>query len=461
MVSAYIAATVKAKVTLIEKHRMGGDCLNTGCIPSKSLLRSAKIAHYARRASIYGLRDTPIEFEFNQIMDRVQSVIRRIEPVDSVERYTSVGVNCEIGEAKLTSPFSVEVNGKSITTRKIIIASGAQPVVPCIPGLEASGYLTTETLWDMRELPRRVALIGAGPVGCEIGQALCRLGSEVHIFDIAPRILEKEEPEVSDLMLNHLSSEGIRFHLGGEITQVESTRSCKTLHSTIETTSQRFEVDEVIVAVGRKPTTENLGLEDIGVELASDGSIKVDRFLRSSIKSIYAIGDAIAPFQLTHAASHEAWHATVNALFTPFKRFKVDYSVLPWCTFTDPEVARVGLTVAESRNRGIAIEQTVYQLNDLDRAITESEDEGFVSIVTKRGSDQVIGATIVAHHAGEMIGEFALAMKHNIGLKKVMALVHVYPTWLEANKYTAGEWRRNNAPTRLLAFAEHFHRWRR
>ena len=461
LVAALIAATVKAKVTLIERHRMGGDCLNTGCVPSKSLLRSAKMLGYMARAKEFGFKTAAVEFDFADVMARVQRVIKTIEPNDSVERYTGLGVDCVRGEATLVSPYCVRVNDREITTRNIILATGGAPFVPPVPGLVDAGYYTSDTIWELRELPRRLVVLGGGPIGCELAQAFSRLGSSVTQVERNPHLLMREDPDAVEFMQAQFAGEGIRILTNHAALQVNTDRGAKTLVCEHDGNEVLVPFDAILVAVGRKPSTAGLGLEEVGVSLDERGGVEVDEYLRTAIPTIYACGDVIGPYQFTHTASHEAWYASVNALFGPFRRFKADYSVIPWTTFTDPEVARVGLSEQEAERNGTPVEVTRYNLEDLDRAIADEEGRGFVKVLTPPGKDRILGATIVGHHAGELLTEFILAMKWGLGLNKIMSTIHIYPTLTEANKYAASTWRKNNAPQGLLTWVEKFHRLRR
>ncbi|MEM1153484.1 MAG: FAD-dependent oxidoreductase [Pseudomonadota bacterium] len=461
LVAALIAATVKAKVTLVERHKMGGDCLNTGCVPSKAIIRSARVAQYARRAEDFGLAPMDVQVNFPAVMERVQSVIKTIEPHDSVERFTSLGVDCVQGDARIVSPWEVEVDGKRITTRNIVIASGARPRVPDIPGLQELDYLTSDTVWDIRDLPKRLLVLGAGPIGCELAQAMARLGSEVTLVTHADRIQPREDSEVSVLVNDEMVAQGMTIHTRYEAQSFG--RDSDGQHAVFSTPDgeTKLSFDRVLLAVGRQPNVENLGLEALGIALSPKGTIEVDEYLRTSIPTILACGDIAGPYQFTHMASHQAWFATVNALFGRFRKFKVDYSIVPWATFTDPEVARVGLNELEAKEQGIDYEVTRYGIDDLDRAIADGEAHGFVKVLTVPGKDRILGATIVGYHAAELLAEFVLAMKHGIGLNKILATIHVYPTLGESNKFLASEWRKARKPERLLSWVERYHNWAR
>ena len=462
LVAALIAATVKAKVTLVERHRMGGDCLNTGCVPSKSLLRSAKMLSYAARAKEFGFKRATVEFDFAEVMERVQRIIKKIEPHDSVERYTGLGVNCVMGDARITSPYSVRVDDREITTRNIVIATGGVPFVPPIPGLADAGYYTSDTIWEIRELPSRFVVLGGGPIGSELAQAFRRFGADVTMVEQAPHLLMREDADVIDLMQRQFVAEGIRLLTNHRAERVESSDGERVLVCATEEGSEvRLPFDALLVAVGRRPNTDGLGLEDVGVAIGDRGNVEVDEYLRTSVPTIYACGDAIGPYQFTHTASHEAWYASVNPLFSPFKKFKADYSVIPWTTFTDPEVGRVGLNEQEAARRGIDVEVTHYELEELDRALADEEGRGFIKVLTPPGKDRILGATIVGHHAGDLLAEFISAMKWGKGLKSLMGTIHIYPTLTEANKFAASAWRKKHAPEDLLAWVGRFHRFRR
>ncbi|MBN7798249.1 FAD-dependent oxidoreductase [Parahaliea mediterranea] len=461
LVTALIAATVKARVTLIERERMGGDCLNTGCVPSKALIRSARAARELRRATEFGLAAVPVRVDFATVMARVRGVIRRIEPHDSVERFTGLGVDCVHGAARLVSPWEVMVGERRITARHIVIASGARPRVPDVPGIRALDYLTSDTLWSMETPPRRLLVLGGGPIGCELAQAMARLDVQVTLVTRAERLLPREDPEVGELLAARFAAEGIEVHTLS--VPVAFGRASGAQFCRFERGGRAVELrfDRLLVAAGRRANTEGLGLEALGIELAEDGSLPVDDFLRTRVPNILACGDVTGPFRFTHMASHQAWYAAVNALFGGWRRFAVDYSVVPWATFTDPEVARVGLSAAQAGARGLRFEVTRFDLAELDRALTDGEEGGFIKVLTPPGSDRILGATIVSAHAAELVNEFVMAMKHGIGLNRILGTIHIYPTFSEANKFLAGEWRKARKPERLLRWAQRYHAWRR
>ena len=464
LVSAYIAAQVKAKVTLVEAHEMGGDCLNTGCVPSKAIIKSAKVAAMMRHADKYGLTAVEPQVPFKAVMARVLDTIKAIEPHDSVERYTDLGVDVVKGYATIIDPWTVEIalndgGTQRLTTRSIIIASGAEPVVPPIPGMAESGYLTSETLWQtfaqLDAAPERVVVLGGGPIGCELSQSLARLGSQVTQVEMAPHVLGREDEDVSVLARSALEADGVAVLTDHKAVRIEG----KVLIAEHGGDEVRVPFDALIVAIGRKARLTGFGLETIGVDTAR--TVTTDEFLATKFPNIFAAGDVAGPYQFTHTASHQAWYASVNALFGQFRKFKADYRVIPAVTFLDPEVARVGINEREAAEQGIAVEVTRYELDDLDRAIAESETHGFVKVLTPPGKDKVLGVTIVGAHAGELLAEYVLAMKYGIGLNKILGTIHSYPTMAEANKFAAGNWKRAHKPEGVLKWVERYHAWRR
>jgi pyruvate/2-oxoglutarate dehydrogenase complex dihydrolipoamide dehydrogenase (E3) component/uncharacterized membrane protein YdjX (TVP38/TMEM64 family) len=468
LVSAYIAAAVKAKVTLIEAHKMGGDCLNYGCVPSKALIKSAKLASQMRHGEKYGLSDTTPTFSFKTVMQRIHAVIAAIEPHDSVERYTGLGVEVLQGYAKLVNPWTVEIalndGGKqTLTARSIVIAAGARPFVPPLPGLEEVGYVTSDTLWDafaqLDEVPKRLVVLGGGPIGSELAQSFARLGSAVTQVEMGPRIMAREDEEVSELAKQALMADGVDVRVGHKALRCEMIDGEKTLIVEHQGAEQRIAFDQLLCAVGRSARLTGYGLEDIGIP--TNRVVETNEYLETLYPNIFAAGDVAGPYQFTHVAAHQAWYAAVNALFGDFKKFKADYSVIPWATFVDPEVARVGLNEMEAKEKNIPYEVTKYGIDDLDRAIADSEAHGFVKVLTVPGKDKILGVTIVGAHAGDLLAEYVLAMKHGLGLNKILGTIHTYPTMAEANKYAAGDWKRAHQPEKLLAWVKKFHDWRR
>lgn len=462
LVSGYIASALKAKVALIEKHKMGGDCLNTGCVPSKALIRSAKIFNYFRRASEFGLDSTAPTLQFSILMKHIQKVIQKIEPHDSIERYTNLGVDCITGEAQIISPYEVKVNGKILTTKNIVVATGARPLVPTIPGLDLVSPLTSENVWNLREQPRKLIVLGGGPIGCELAQSFARLGTSVTLIEVSSRILIKEDVDVSEILAKTFLNEGIQVLTAHRALRVEHKFGAPSLICEKDGNEIAIEFDQILLALGRRANVTGFGLEELGVEISERGTIVADEFLRTTnFSNIFVCGDVVGPYQFTHTAAHQAWYAVVNALFSPFKSFKVDYRVIPWCTFSDPEVARVGINEIEAKEKNIDCEVTRYEIDDLDRAIADGEAHGFVKVLTAPGSDKILGVTIVGHHAGDIIAEYVTAMKYGLGLNKVLGTIHIYPTLSEANKYAAGVWRKNHVPQFFFRILSKFHSWRR
>jgi len=461
LVTSYIAATVRAKVVLIEKNKMGGDCLNTGCVPSKALIRSAKILTYMKRASEFGLAKGGIEFDFADVMARVRQIIQKVAPHDSAERYTQLGVDCIRGEAQITSPYTITVDDRVITTRSIVIASGARPFIPPIPGLDKINCLTSDNIWELKKRPQRLMVLGGGPIGCEMTQAFARLGCQVMQVEMAPRIMGREDTEISQMVKDKFEQEGIQVLTGHRAKAVVTEDHRKILVCDHNGEEIRFEFDEILVAVGRAANARGFGLQKLGVRLNKNGTVETDEILQTNFPNIFCAGDVAGPYQFTHTAAHQAWYASVNALFGKFKTFRADYRVIPWATYTDPEVARVGLNELEAREEGIAYEVTRFDIDDLDRAICDSEDHGIVKILTKPKSDKILGVTIVGAHASDIIAEYILAMKQGIGLNKILGTIHIYPTLAEANKSAAGEWKKAHAPEKVLQWMERFHAWMR
>lgn len=466
LVTSYIAAAVKAKVALIEKHKMGGDCLNSGCVPSKALIRSARFAAEQRKADELGFSPSHSRADFAAVMERVAEVIKKIEPHDSVERYEGLGVECIEGEARLVSPWEVEVNGQRLASRHIVIATGARPLLPKLPGLDQVPYLTSDSLWQLRTPPRRLLVLGGGPIGCELAQSFALLGIPVTLVELSEQLLPREEREVADALAGQMSRDGVRLLTGWRAERADYLPAAEgalpiRLQLRRGDETQVVEGDQLLLALGRVANVSGFGLEELGVELAPRGTIAVDGFLATNFPSILAVGDVAGPYQFTHFAAHQAWYAAVNALFGQFKRFRADYRVIPAATYTTPEIARVGLNRKEAEAQGIPFEATRFELAELDRAIADGERHGFVEVLTVPGKDTILGATIVGTHAGERIAEFVLAMRHHLGLGKILGTIHAYPTLMEGNKYVAGEWKRAHQPTRVLALLARYHRWRR
>ncbi len=468
LVTALIGAAVKSRVTLVEAHKMGGDCLNFGCVPSKALIRTARLRHQILHSAKYGLGASTTSFSFKQVMARIHRVIAEIAPHDSVQRFTGLGVDVVLGYAKIVNPWTVEIalnsgGTQTLTTRNIVIAAGARPFVPPLPGIDAVGYVTSDTLWDefakLDDMPRRMVVLGGGPIGCELAQAFARLGAEVTQVEMAPRIMIREDSEVSELARRSLQADGVRVLTGHKALRCENTGDTRAIIVEHQGQEQRIEFDALICAVGRVARLSGYGLEELGIP--TQKTVETNEYLQTIYPNIYAAGDVAGPYQFTHMASHQAWYAAVNALFGDLRKFKADYSIVPWATFTDPEVARVGLNEQDAREQGIAYEVVKYGIDDLDRAIADSEAHGFVKVLTVPGKDRILGVTIVGVHAGDLLAEYVMAMKHDLGMNKILGTIHTYPTLSEANKYAAGEWKRAHQPLRLLEWVRRYHDWKR
>ena len=468
LVTSYIAAAVKAKVTLVEAGEMGGDCLNYGCVPSKAIIKTAKVANQMRHADNYGLEPVTPAMSFKRVMARVHEVIAAIAPNDSVERYTSLGVDVVKGYAKIIDPWTVEIKKndggtQTLTTKNIVVATGAAPFIPELPGIEQSGYVTSDTLWtkfaELEDAPKRLIVLGGGPIGCELAQAFSRLGSDVTQVERAPRLMGREDADVAGYAESVLRESGVNVLTSHDALRFEQQDGEKVLVVAKEGVESTIAYDEVIVAVGRKARLHGFGLEDLGIQF--DRTIETDEYLQTLMPNIFAAGDVVGPYQFTHVAAHQAWYAAVNALFGTFKKFKVDYRVIPWTTFIDPEVARVGINERDAAEQDIDVEVTRYEFAELDRAVAESARKGFIKVLTPPGKDKILGVTIVSEHAGDLLAEFVIAIKHDLGLNKILGTIHAYPTWAEGAKYAAGNWKRANAPEKLLSYVEKFHTWRR
>ncbi|QPL46735.1 FAD-dependent oxidoreductase [Halomonas sp. A40-4] len=461
LVTSYIASAVNARVALVEKHKMGGDCLNTGCVPSKALIRAARAAHEIRTAPRFGVTSSEPQIDFAKVMGHVHQAIRDIEPHDSVERYTDLGVEVYQDHATLTSPWEVQIGAQTVTARHIVLATGARPKVPPLPGIEHAPVLTSENLWSLTELPKRLVVLGGGAIGCELSQSFARLGSQVTLVEGMHQLLGREDQEVGEAVENTLTDEGV--------TVMTDTKALEVLNDTsgyqlaVEHQGERsiLAFDYLLVSVGRQANIEGLGLEALGVSTTPTGTLELNERLQTRLPNIWACGDLAGPYQLTHAAAHQAWHAAVNALFGELKSFAVDYRFMPAVTYVQPEVARVGLNEKEAREKNIAFEVTRYAMADSDRAIAEGATQGFIKVLTVPGKDRILGATIVAENAGEWLGEFTLAMKHGLGLNKLLGTIHPYPTLGEAAKATAGVWKNAHKPERVLSLLKRYFNWRR
>lgn len=466
LVSSYVAAVVKSKVTLVENHLMGGDCLNFGCVPSKAIIRSAKVAKEIKNAHQYGFNNVSGEVDFAKVMARVHNVIAKVAPHDSVERYTNLGVEVIQGYAKMLSPWEVEIKTKSgdlqkLTTKNIIIASGGAPSKPNIAGIDSTGYFDSDTIWQIKTLPKVLVVLGGGPIGCELAQTFSRLGAKVIHVQSASRLLPREDEETSQIIYDKFTTEGIEVLLNHKAIRAEKIGAEKRLIVSENGVEKVIVFDEILCALGRSARVSGFGAEELGITLTPHKTFEVNQYLQTNYPNIYAVGDVAGPYQFTHFAAHQAWYAAVNSLFGSFKKFTADYRVIPWCTFTDPEVAHVGLSESTAKEQGIEVQINKFEIAELDRAIADGCDYGFVKVLTPLNSDKILGATIVGEHAGDLLAEFVLAMKHNLGLNKILGTIHTYPTLSESNKYVAGEWKKSQVNPKLMSYLEKFHNWRR
>jgi pyruvate/2-oxoglutarate dehydrogenase complex dihydrolipoamide dehydrogenase (E3) component len=466
LVTSYIAAVVRAKVTLVEKHKMGGDCLNTGCVPSKALIKTAAVLAQIRRSGEYGIAKASATADFDDVMARVRRVVSTVAPHDSVARYTELGVECIQGEAHMVSPWEVEIRDadgatRRMTTRAIVIAAGARPFVPPIPGIDQVGCMTSDTVWNLDALPARMVVLGGGPIGCELAQSFARLGAKVTQVEMLPRLMMREDPEISAMVAAKFRDEGVEILLGHKAVRFAVEGDEKVLYADHEGVEVRIAFDALLCAVGRVANTTGYGLEELGIPVTKSRTVEVNEYMQTVYPNILACGDVAGPYQFTHMAAHTAWYAAVNGLFGIFRKFRADFSVVPWATFTDPEVARVGLNETEAREKGVPYEVTTFGIDDLDRAIADEAAHGLVKVLTVPGKDRILGVTIAGAHAGDLIAEYVLAMRHGLGLNKILGTIHIYPTMAEANKYVAGNWKRNHAPQKLLGWAGRFNTWRR
>lgn len=447
LVSAAVAAGLGGKVAIVERNLMGGDCLNFGCVPSKALLHRARALATARRVAGEAVFDeASLDREFSGAMQHVRDSRAVISHDDSARRYRDeLGVDVFLGSACFTGPDTVEVGGEVLRFRKAVIATGARAAIPDVPGLAASGYLTNETVFNLTTRPRRLAILGAGPIGCEIAQAMGRFGCEVTIFERAERILSREDPEAAAVLAEVLQREGIRLVTGAEVDSVERRDGGKTIRFTAAGESGGIFVDEILVGVGRRPNVENLGLEEAGVAFDARG-VQVDDTMRTTNRRVYGVGDCCMRWQFTHAADAAAKIVVQNALF--LGRKKLSALTMPWCTYTEPEIAHVGDYEADARARGVEVDTFTVPLERVNRAVCDEETLGFVKVHTRKGTDRILGATIVASHAGEMISELTLAIANGLGLSKLSAVIHPYPTQAEGIKAAANAYIRTRLTPR-------------
>lgn len=459
LVTAAGTASLGGRVALIERHQMGGDCLNFGCVPSKALISSARLVHNIAHAHDWGLAKQTPKFELEQVFARMRARRAQIAPNDSQERFESLGVDVFRGEARFLSPHEVEVDGTTLRAKNFVIATGTRAAIPPIEGLEGVPYYTNETIFDdLKKIPESLIVIGGGPIGCELAQAFCRLGVEVTLLNRGAQLMPKEDRDVAEFIQARLEGEGVTV-----VNEAEA-KSCSLTSKTVEliytekvapAKKQSVSAQALLIASGRSPNLESLHLQTARVKYSKRG-IETNARLQTSQPHIYAVGDVVGPYQFTHMADYQARIVVRNILMPlPFLRQKVDYSVVPWCTFVDPEVARVGLSESEAKKGKIEYDVVQQELAHVDRAVVESQETGFARVLLKRGTEKIIGVTIVAEHAGELIHEFVLAMKHGIGLGQIAAMIHVYPTFSEVARKAGDQYNK----TRLTPFAKKLFAW--
>jgi pyruvate/2-oxoglutarate dehydrogenase complex dihydrolipoamide dehydrogenase (E3) component len=442
LVTAAGAAGLGAKVALVERGLMGGDCLNVGCVPSKGVISAARVARTVRDAGKFGVESPEASVDFPRVMERMRRLRARISPADSARRFRDLGVDVFLGQGMFTGSDTLQVGDRTLRFKKAVIATGARASAPPIPGLDGVRYLTNESLFSLTELPRRLGVIGAGPIGCEMAQAFALLGSEVHLVEAAHGILPREDPEAARIVEQSMERDGVHLRCCGRDTRIEAGED-GTARLVLDSHDQHYDqaVDALLVSVGRAPNVEGLGLETVGVEFDVRDGVRVDDRLRTTHPRIYAAGDICSPYKFTHAADFMARIVIQNALF--MGRARASALTIPWATYTSPEIAHVGLTAQQAQDRGIEIETYTQGLEEVDRAILEGEDEGFARIHVKKGSDRIVGATIVATNAGDMISEVSLAMTHGLGLKKIGSAIHPYPTQAEAVRKLGDQYNRS------------------
>jgi pyruvate/2-oxoglutarate dehydrogenase complex dihydrolipoamide dehydrogenase (E3) component len=460
LVTAAGAAGLGAKVALIERHLFGGDCLNVGCVPSKCLIRSARAAGNAKRAADYGIRLTgEVVPDFPAVMERVRALRSRISPHDSVERFRNLGVDVYLGEGCFAGQDKVEVEGQQLTFRKAVIATGARAVQPPVEGLDRAGFVTNETVFSLTERPRRLAVFGAGPLGCEMAQAFRRLGSEVWLIERGGQLLSREDPEAAQIVAEAFRRDGVRLLLKTEVRSVSASPEGKVLRTLADGKEDQITVDQILIGAGRAPNVEGLNLEAAGVEYDSREGVRVNDFLQTTNRNIFAAGDICLKHKFTHTADATARIVIRNALFGGHQRLSA--LTIPWCTYTDPEIAHVGLHDRGARERGIAVDTFMRRFEDVDRAVCDGEEAGLIKVHVRKGTDRILGATIVAAHAGEMISELTLAITAGIGLGKISAVIHPYPTQAEAIRQAADAYNRTRLTPRVKALFSKWLAWRR
>jgi pyruvate/2-oxoglutarate dehydrogenase complex dihydrolipoamide dehydrogenase (E3) component len=459
LVTAAGAAGLGARVALVERYLLGGDCLNVGCVPSKAVIRSSRAVGDIRAASAFGVRATgAVDIDFGAVMDRMRGVRAGISHHDSAERFKGLGVDVFLGDGRFTGPDTVEVNGARLRFKKAVIATGARAHHPDVPGLRETGFLTNENVFELTEQPRRLAVIGAGPIGCELAQAFRRLGSEVTLFHTGGHILNREDSDAAEIVQRAFVDEGIQLVLDAKLTRVERSAEDKVLHCETPRGPLRVAVDEILVGAGRVPNVDGLGLEAVGVAYDRDG-VKVNDRLQTTNPRIYAAGDICLSEKFTHVADFTARAVIQNALFMGRKTLSA--LTIPWCTYTDPEVAHVGLYERDADKRGIAIDTYVRPFSEVDRAVLDGEADGFVKVHVRKGGDKIVGATIVARHAGEMINELTLAMTAGVGLGRLASVIHPYPTQAEAIRQVGDMFNRTRLTPAVKKLFAAWLRWTR
>jgi len=468
LITAVVAASLGAKVALIEQHLMGGDCLNVGCVPSKGVIRAARAWADLRRATDFGLHVPPgVTYDFGAVMARMRKLRARISANDSAQRYAKLGVDVYLGSGRFTGPTTVQVEGPSghrtLTFVKAAVCTGARASAPPIPGLQETGYLTNETVFSLTELPRRLGVIGAGPIGCELAQSFARFGSQVSLIEAMHGIMPNEDRDAAEIVEQQMIRDGVTLLCCGKDLRVQKSDGGKRL--IVDSHGRHYDVtvDDILVGTGRTPNVDGIGLEAAGVEYDKHG-ITVNARLQTTNPSIYAAGDVCSRYKFTHAADAMAQIVIQNALFPhPFGLgyASVDSLVMPWCTFTEPEVAHVGMYEKEAQEKGLDVETYTYKLDEVDRAILDGEDEGFARVHIQKGTEKILGATIVAAHAGEMISEFSVAMKTGAGAKAIAGTIHPYPTQAEVNKKVINLWRKAHFTQRTKDFLIKLFAWMR
>lgn len=464
LVTAAGAAGLGARVALIERHLMGGDCLNVGCVPSKSLIRSARAAKDARDGERFGIKvNGSVQVDFPAVMERLRRIRAQISPADSAARFRELGVDVYIGEGRFLDGGTIEVGGEKLSFAKAVIATGARAVEPPVPGLQKGGYLTNESVFNLTELPKRLAVIGGGPIGCELAQAFALLGSQVTLIHNKAQLLDREDPDAAAMVQEEMMRDGVQLRLNANLKQITHDGPVRRLHVEADSGMDSIEVDQILVGAGRTPHVEGLNLEGVGVRFDSRHGVEVDDHLQTAHPNIFAAGDVCMRWKFTHAADFAARIVIQNALFSVagMGRKKLGSLTMPWCTFTDPEIAHVGLYEQEANERGIAVDTWTQSFEHVDRAIAEGETNGLVKIHTEKGTDKIVGATIVARHAGEMISEISTAMAGGVGLGKLANVIHPYPTQADAIRKCGDQFNKTRLTPTVKKLMATWLSWRR